>query len=131
MSSENLVSLLEQSRSNNIEVGITGLLLYMDTLLGGRFIQMLEGSETEVRKMFDTIIADDRHRGVLLLSSGNADHRQFDYWSMGFRSFDAKEIENNPGFTELSKQLFKGPPFLQAEEPVNYLKAFYNINNTK
>lgn len=128
MSAEELLSLLKQSRSNNIEAGITGLLLYMEPLFEGRFIQMLEGPETEVRKMFDTITTDHRHRGILLLSSGIAERRQFNDWSMGFRSFDAKEIENNPGFTELSEQLFKGPPFLHAEEPVNYLKAFYNIN---
>jgi hypothetical protein len=79
--------------------------------------------------MFDRIKADHRHRGILLLSSGIVEHRQFDDWSMGFRSFNAKEIENTPGFTELSEKLFTEAPFLQAEVPVSYLKIFYTINN--
>jgi hypothetical protein len=131
MPETDLNSLLEQSRRNNIKAGITGLLLYMEPLtLGrpeGRFIQMLEGPEAAVRTMFDAILADDRHRGLLRLSSGYAAQRQFEDWSMGFRSFDAQETDN-AGFKELSGQLFKGEPFLHPADPVKYLKSFYTIN---
>ena len=52
-----LVSLLKASRTKNLKLNITGMLLYKD----GIFMQLLEGDETEVRKLFSTIKHDNRH----------------------------------------------------------------------
>jgi hypothetical protein len=128
-----LLLLLEQSQRNNAALEITGLLLYMDTLLlerpAGRFIQMLEGPETVVRMMYERICTDSRHRGVLLLTTGTTERRHFERWSMGFQNFNLTGTEIQPGFMRLNDELFRHEPFTHSDEPLNYLKAFYQIND--
>lgn len=91
MQSDDLISLLNQSRRNNAVLGLTGMLLYMEsrllTKLEGRFIQVLEGYEPEVRLIYERILSDTRNRGILLLSCGHCDERYFPDWSMGYCSF--------------------------------------------
>ena len=50
-SEDDLVALLTQARQNNTAHGLTGMLLYKD----GNFMQVLEGDEAEVRRLFHTI----------------------------------------------------------------------------
>jgi hypothetical protein len=134
MSESELLGLLEQSRGNNFKLHITGLLVYMETVFSGqiegRFIQMLEGPEAVVRIIFDRIKTDERHHGVLLLTTGIADTRQFEQWSMAFKSFDAATAKNAPGFSELTRHLFSNTPFMYPNNAVSYLLTFYHINNS-
>ena len=57
-------SILEQSRAHNPQLGITGILCYSDDL----FIQVLEGGRDEVCELYNTIVRDDRHQQVRILS---------------------------------------------------------------
>jgi hypothetical protein len=72
-------SILEQSRARNPKLGITGLLCYSDTL----FIQVLEGSRDEVCELYNSIVRDDRHRQVRILSFEEIRERRFGSWTMG------------------------------------------------
>ncbi len=54
MIGDELVSLLEQSRARNKRHRITGMLLYSD----GHFMQVLEGEEASVMKIFEDISHD-------------------------------------------------------------------------
>lgn len=54
-------------------------LIYKD----GNFIQVLEGEEPVVRKLFEKIWRDARHKLVSIIHAGSLDERQFPDWSMG------------------------------------------------
>lgn len=132
MAADELMQLLEQSRRNNAARDITGMLLYMEVRfldrLEGRFMQLLEGSEAQVRATYGQIIADDRHHGILLLVNGELPERQFPGWSMGFGAVDPAEI-NDPAYTEINRDLFDNPPFHDDAKPLRFLKSFYQLND--
>lgn len=72
-------SILEQSRARNPKLGITGILCYSDDL----FIQVLEGGRDEVCELYNTIVRDDRHQHVRILSFEEIRERRFGSWTMG------------------------------------------------
>jgi hypothetical protein len=72
--------ILESSRRNNVEQGITGLLIMAD----GHFFQALEGDRKVVNSTYIKILKDVRHSASIILSSQEVDKRQFSGWSMGY-----------------------------------------------
>lgn len=74
-----LDAILEQSRRNNPEKGITGLLCYTSDV----FVQVIEGSRDEVCNLFNAIVRDERHRDVRLLAFEEIAERRFGSWTMG------------------------------------------------
>lgn len=85
-----LADLLDRSRHNNKQSGVSGMLLYCE----GTFAQYLEGAKSAVQDTIARIARDSRHRGILKLSEGALDHRHFPDWSMGFdgKSMLASEL---------------------------------------
>ncbi|MGY6216974.1 BLUF domain-containing protein [Methylolobus aquaticus] len=75
-----LASLLEQSRGNNYDSGITGVLSFGH----GFFLQVLEGPERELISLYSRIIADSRHRDCEILDVSLTHDRLFPNWTMGF-----------------------------------------------
>lgn len=75
-----LARILDVSRHNNIALGVTGILMYHD----GTFLQILEGDELSVQKLYARISLDDRHRGLQKLPEHNVDARLFPDWTMAF-----------------------------------------------
>jgi hypothetical protein len=71
--------ILEQSRRNNPPRGITGLLCYTSDV----FVQVIEGGRNEVCELFTSIVRDERHFHVRLLSYEEIGERRFPGWSMG------------------------------------------------
>lgn len=74
-----LRQILDASRRNNTQRGITGLLLFHE----GQFFQVLEGNETAVRRCYDLIARDPRHTDVRPVTAGPVQARAFPNWSMG------------------------------------------------
>ena len=72
-------AILSQSRDHNPRLGITGMLCYSDDL----FLQVLEGGRDEVCELYNTIVRDDRHTNVRLLSFEEIAERRFGSWTMG------------------------------------------------
>jgi hypothetical protein len=62
----------------NAAAGITGLLL----LSGRTFLQVLEGSRGAVTELFGSIMQDERHHSVELISAEGTEARMFDDWNM-------------------------------------------------
>jgi hypothetical protein len=91
-----LVKLLRQSVSRNLQAGITGLLLYKD----GCFIQALEGEERSVVALFSKISRDPRHHHVIPLIHESIEQRYFPNSSMAFRDLNAAELRDLPGYSE-------------------------------
>ena len=79
MSASLVDSILEHSRKNNPAQGITGVLCYSDEL----FIQALEGGRDEVCELYNSIVRDDRHNQVRILSFEEISERRFGSWTMG------------------------------------------------
>lgn len=73
-----LAEIFSQARSNNKQSGITGALLLTDHY----FVQVLEGDEAAVRRLYERISADDRHDDVTLLESQTVEGRVFAKWAM-------------------------------------------------
>jgi hypothetical protein len=94
--SSQLTTLLEQSRAKNTTLGITGLLLHRD----GTFLQVLEGDEDVVRRLYAQIAQDPRHIDVVNVWGSLSPHRRFGEWSMGFRDLDSHPVDL-PGYTEV------------------------------
>jgi Sensors of blue-light using FAD len=72
-------SILEQSRTHNPQLGITGILCHSDNV----FIQVLEGGRDEVCELYNTIARDRRHQEVRILSYEEIRERRFGAWTMG------------------------------------------------
>jgi Sensors of blue-light using FAD len=72
-------AILRASRAHNAPRGITGLLCHSD----GVFVQVLEGGREAVNALYNLIVADPRHRDVILLAYEEVQQRRFAGWSMG------------------------------------------------
>jgi hypothetical protein len=105
MSEDNLIKLLDQSRQNNAEIAVTGILLYMEgrylDKLEGRFMQLLEGAEDDVRMLYERILVDGRNHSVLVLKTGHYDTRSFPDWSMGFETVNEEAAQSTPAYVKL------------------------------
>jgi hypothetical protein len=79
VSQEELLGILSQSKANNPERGITGVLCSS----GRIFLQLLEGGRMQVNALYNRIAADPRHSDVVILSYTEISERKFAGWSMG------------------------------------------------
>lgn len=77
---QQLRDLLGKAQEKNARLGITGLLLYRD----GNFMQVLEGPESEVKKLYAEIEKDRRHRMVIPIVRESGLPREFSEWDMAF-----------------------------------------------
>ena len=118
-----LEDILATARRENARLDISGLLLYLD----GNFLQVLEGREADVRRLYAAIEKDTRHRGLVVLHAEPAKERVFAGWSMGYyrpdRNPDTESLFN------LTRDSFRErvPPDTPAKILV-FLKTFYQTN---
>ena len=76
---EIIESILQQSRTHNPALGITGVLCH-----GGEvYMQALEGGREAVNALYTKIVRDTRHREVMLLHYAEVPERHFAGWTMG------------------------------------------------
>jgi len=75
-----LDDILTASRRNNAQLGITGLLLFIDD----GFLQVLEGEESAVREVYARVASDPRHGNATVMLDREVPVRAFPEWSMGF-----------------------------------------------
>lgn len=92
-----LVELLKKAREKNERLDVTGCLLYHK----GTFLQVLEGDETTVVDLFETIRKDNRHHEVICFLKRTIPEREFGEWRMGFIKADKDNIPNEDGYTNI------------------------------
>ncbi|MCX7082608.1 MAG: BLUF domain-containing protein [Methylococcales bacterium] len=97
-SSNELSDLLSISIKNNVIRNITGFLIYSD----GNFIQVLEGQEVDVDFFYKKILNDKRHHDVIIIDRSNIECRDFESWSMGFKTLAHDEIVQITGYSTIS-----------------------------
>ena len=124
MGEVDLAALLEQSRARNERNGITGMLLFKD----GFFIQLLEGHEEDVLKVYDSITRDDRHQKVELLWFRYAQYRDFPDWTMGFQNLDELDPSTLEGFTPFLDRDFRYENFLENSTDVHTMLLAFKDN---
>jgi len=123
-------TLLNQSRNFNKQNDITGILLYVKgqqiTKSKGRFMQLLEGDERIVRKLYKKIMNDTRHESVVLLQIGKYDKCIFSDWSMGFEDSDDDTFESISGHFNLNDIIEYCNKSAPSDVPLQFLRSFYN-----
>jgi Sensors of blue-light using FAD len=72
-------TILQQSRQNNPDQGITGILCYS----GDIYLQVLEGGRATVNSLYNKISKDPRHTDVVILDYEEVSERCFASWTMG------------------------------------------------
>ncbi len=88
------------------------MLLYKD----GNFLQVLEGSDTSVTELMETVERDNRHRGVLVLTKKPIQERQFPNWSMAFKNLGALSDEDKVAFSPFLSGSFLDEDFRRKPE---------------
>jgi hypothetical protein len=85
--------ILLASQRNNAANGITGVLVYG----GGTFMQVLEGAELSVLRLYVKILDDARHGDCRIIHISPANERIFQKWSMGMIHSDPLGFEDIAG----------------------------------
>lgn len=101
-----LKKILTQAQQKNIQLDITGLLLYKN----GYFIQALEGDKKIVIELFEKISKDCRHTDVTKVVEKTQGLRLFPNWAMAFRDLDDPETKKLQGFSQLINQYMEEAP---------------------
>lgn len=84
LGTEDIGRILDVSQSNNHERYLTGFLAHN----GKHFMQALEGDYDEVREIFDRILTDERHQGVVQILGESIHERAFPEWAMNYFRVD-------------------------------------------
>ena len=87
---DGLTDIFDISQKNNKDLSITGCLLIGDN----SFLQLLEGPDVVVEKLYSKIKLDYRHKKVKKLYDQKIDEKLFSSWSMKFASFNNLEWGN-------------------------------------
>ena len=87
---DDLLAILHQSRKNNSESGITGVLLYVN----GSIIQVLEGRKEAIESLYQRIVQDGRHTGVTRIINCAIKQRLFANWTMGYQTITTRQLDN-------------------------------------
>ena len=87
-----MADILQTSRRANKSRNISGMLLCAK----GGVLQVLEGEDADVSKLYRSIELDKRHNNIFLLSKSEVIERQFASWDMGFRRLSETEISKSP-----------------------------------
>jgi len=124
LTSEEINFLLMQSRRNNQETLITGILLYID----GDFLQVLEGPEAELNKLFDTIKADSRHQCIITVFDGKIKGKYFPDWIMGFAVSEYKKIREIEGLEYMNREALT---VISDKNALLFIDSFINSHREK
>lgn len=104
-SDDDLATLLDQSRRNNTNLGLTGVLVYGNN----QFLQVLEGDEQTVRTLYERIRQDPRHRNVATFADKPIPERAFAEWGMAFRPLVPAQFQQLLGYLPPAELAFAQP----------------------
>ena len=83
-SSNSLTNIYDISQKNNLQSGISGCLL----IGSNSYLQLLEGPDSAVEKLYSKIKMDSRHKKVKKLFEQHIEEKSFSSWSMKFAPFN-------------------------------------------
>jgi hypothetical protein len=118
---EDLDDIESKSITANNERDVTGLLIVNDD----RILQILEGAEDSVRKLYTKIEADSRHTMLKLASAVEDEVRLLYKWSMVVRGLAGTPTKLLEQFTQVYDELLATEP--QAEISIDHVDLFREI----
>lgn len=83
-----LREIMSHSRARNELLAVTGILHHEN----GVFYQWLEGPTDSVRSVYDSVMRDLRHTGIVELMNNDISARNFRFWSMALSGRDTLSI---------------------------------------
>jgi hypothetical protein len=95
---EDLLELLKKARANNMNLDVTGMLLF--DIINKSFFQILEGPKKNIEILFEKIQKDTRHDGIIQIIKESIHKRAFGEWSMGFQHVTSEDLMNVEGFND-------------------------------
>jgi uncharacterized membrane protein (DUF373 family) len=127
MTQIDLSDILSKSRKNNIDLGITGMLLYGNKT----FIQTLEGEEQKVNELISKIRKDNRHGDFRLISKKEIEKRQFSDWSMGFKKIVESDLDEIKGIENFNEENFSATYLENHKNILETLIEHFRIERSK
>jgi uncharacterized Fe-S cluster-containing radical SAM superfamily protein len=82
---DEFLELVALSKSKNDALEVTGVLMFKD----GNFMQVLEGEQEIISKLYSTIRLDSRHTLVSIIQEGPIGLREYSDWSSTY--FNSEE----------------------------------------
>ena len=79
LTEQSMIDILVKAQQYNQDEGISGFLLYSNTEL----VQLIEGDETAVKKLFQKIEKDTRHQDIVIRHISFTDARCMPFLGMG------------------------------------------------
>lgn len=120
-SSEQLLDLLMQCRTNNTKSGVTGMLLYGNST----FLQAIEGEEAVIDQLVEKIWKDPRHAEIEILGRREIEQREYNDWSMGFEQVTEEGLPDVEGLKDFGASDFNFDYLVGHEPIVNLLMDHY------
>ena len=119
----NVARILAKSRANNRKLGLVGVLYFGD----GCFFQCLEGTETEIDKLYEKLKQDPRHKNLKLISRKLIKSLSFPDWAMKYVPLEAKlnELLQTHGYRSFDPYKFDA---LMTENVLKLLQASMNVD---
>jgi hypothetical protein len=116
------IQILQKSEFNNKQVGITGMLVFGDSM----FLQVLEGSRGTISQTYNRILLDKRHVNAELIDFSEIEHRNFTVWSMKLI-----ELNNQPEARDIilkysNSQTFS-PISMTSKQSLNFLREITEL----
>ena len=97
LSSKDVEHILGRARDRNAEYNVTGLLLF----IGGNFMQYIEGPPSELNLIYNLILKDPKHVGVIKLMHEPIESREFSNWTMAYCTKDRAVIVGDSNNQEI------------------------------
>jgi Sensors of blue-light using FAD len=119
-----LVDMLQKFRIKNKPKEITGMMLYLQE----RFIQVLEGDQSTIKRLYNRIEKDPRHKKVSIVLEGESPERIFKNWSMGFKNLSLADYNELSGFQDMDTFFAKQNVSNESSAALIFLKLFYKKN---
>lgn len=120
---DDLSATLEQSRLNNNESGITGIMLFVK----GSVVQVLEGAKDVIEALYQRIEADQRHTDVIRVLNRPIQKRLFGQWAMGYETITERQLDQIRMVVDLNDQQ-KPTPKLKDDPILRTIQVFYDSN---
>jgi hypothetical protein len=118
-----LKSIQASSQRNNASAGITGALLYD----AGRFVQVLEGTDSAIDALLLRLRGDTRHRDFVELLRFRCDSRTFGDWTLHMRRLDRVEPSLDPEGLLRFRDAYLGCFRPDAREFVRLVASFFVV----
>ena len=91
---------LRRIRANNTAAEITGALFWSEP----KFMQVIEGPADNINRLFSTLLKDDRHHSIVLVSERIIHEREFPNWAMQSGNMQSDEFKIRHRHTSLNSR---------------------------